>query len=234
MADIRDTIRELESRRFRAMIEMAALREAAATQRERLLEKLQGLMKEFAVAEKAGDLPALARIDMAFHYQFLACCENGYLRAAYELIRYQLLALRHRSPIGRCVDNHQALCDAIAQGLVKGPRVFTAGKSIATTGGHADSTNGLNRRLAKAVGDPGPVEGVIDNPGQAREAVRQRYKEGSDVIKITATGGVLSYAKSGQNPQFMLDEVQAIVQTAPHSGFPPALNVLNALSDVLR
>jgi imidazolonepropionase-like amidohydrolase len=111
------------------------------------------------------------------------------------------------------------LRDAIAQGLVVGPRVFTAGKSIATTGGHADSTNGLNRRLARAVGDPGPVEGVIDSPEQAREAVRQRYKEGSDVIKITATGGVLSYAKNGQNPQFLLDEIQAITQTAHDYGF---------------
>ena len=112
-----------------------------------------------------------------------------------------------------------SLREAIAQGLVKGPRVFTAGKSIATTGGHADSTNGLNRRLAKAVGDPGPAEGVVDSPEQAREAVRQRYKEGSDLIKITATGGVLSYAKSGQNPQFMLDEIKGITQTAHDYGF---------------
>lgn len=104
--------------RFRTMIESAALREAAATQRPRLLQALQRLLQEFAVAEGAGDLPALARIDMDFHYQFLACCENGYLRAAYELIRYQLLALRHRSPIGQCVDNHQVLYDAIARGNI--------------------------------------------------------------------------------------------------------------------
>lgn len=78
-----------------------------------------------------------------------------------------------------------ALRDAINRGWVQGPRIFTAGKSIATTGGHADPTSGLNRRL---MGDPGPEEGVINSPGEARKAVRQRYKDGSDLIKITATG----------------------------------------------
>ena len=76
---------------------------------------------------------------------------------------------------------------------------MTSGKSIATTGGHADPTNGFRRDLA---GDPGPVDGVINGPDEARKAVRQRYKEGADVIKITATGGVLSNAKDGQGPQF--------------------------------
>lgn len=101
---------------FRTMIESAALREAAATQRPRLLRELERLLAQFAVAEDAGDLSALARIDMEFHYQFLACCENVYLRAAYERIRYQLLALRHRSPIDRSVENHRVLYDAIASG----------------------------------------------------------------------------------------------------------------------
>lgn len=108
-----------------------------------------------------------------------------------------------------------SLRNAINAGKVIGPRIFTAGKSIATTGGHADPSNG-NKRLE--MGDPGPKEGVINSPEEARKAVRQRYKEGADVIKITATGGVLSVAKSGKNPQFFIDEIEAITQTAKDYG----------------
>ena len=111
------------------------------------------------------------------------------------------------------------LRDAINQGLLKGPRIWAAGKSIATTGGHADPSNGLNDRLAHLIGPPGPTEGVINSVDDARQAVRQRYKDGSDVIKITATGGVLSYAKSGDAPQFTVDEVKAIVDTARDYGY---------------
>ncbi|MEP5305253.1 MAG: amidohydrolase family protein, partial [Flavobacteriaceae bacterium] len=104
-----------------------------------------------------------------------------------------------------------ALRDAINNGTVVGPRIFTAGKSIATTGGHADPTNGMKNILK---GDPGPKEGVVNSPGDGKKAVRQRYKNGADVIKITATGGVLSVAKSGQNPQFTIEEIKAITETA--------------------
>lgn len=100
---------------------------------------------------------------------------------------------------------------AIAAGLVVGPRIFTSAKAIGTTGGHADPSNGLRRDLT---GVPGPAEGVIDGPDEARKAVRQRYKDGADLIKITATGGVLSMAKNGQNPQFTEAEMRAIVETA--------------------
>ena len=104
-----------------------------------------------------------------------------------------------------------ALRNAINAGHVEGPRILTAGKSIATTGGHADPTNGVRKDL---MGDPGPAEGVINGPDDARKAVRQRYKNGADLIKITATGGVLSYAKDGSSPQFTDEELQAIIETA--------------------
>lgn len=104
-----------------------------------------------------------------------------------------------------------SLRKAVNAGYVTGPRIYTVGKSIATTGGHADPTNGRRKDLS---GDPGPAEGVVNSPEEARKAVRQRYKDGADHIKITATGGVLSVAKSGKNPQFMEDEVLAIVETA--------------------
>lgn len=121
-------------------------------------------------------------------------------------------------------DNHQistALKKAIAKGYITGPRIFAAGKSIATTGGHADPTNGLAYAL---MADPGPKEGVINGADDARKAVRQRYKEGSDLIKITATGGVLSVAKSGSNPQFTDDELKAIVDTANDYGMKVAVH----------
>jgi len=104
-----------------------------------------------------------------------------------------------------------SLRNAVAQGLIVGPRIFSAGKSIASTGGHADPTNGYREDL---MGDPGPKEGVINSPEDARQAVRQRYKDGADLIKVTATGGVLSIAKDGSGPQFTQEELNAIIQTA--------------------
>lgn len=112
-----------------------------------------------------------------------------------------------------------SLAKATARGKVPGPRIFTAEKAIGTTGGHADPTNGMKKDL---MGDPGPAEGVINSADDARKAVRQRYKNGADWIKITATGGVLSVAKSGQNPQFTQEEVNAIVATANEYGLKVA------------
>lgn len=112
-----------------------------------------------------------------------------------------------------------ALRNAIAAGRVSGPRIFTSGKSIATTGGHADPTNGRRDDLS---GDPGPREGVINSVGDARKAVRQRYKDGADWIKVTATGGVLSLAKNGLNPQFSQEELDAVVSTARDYDLPVA------------
>lgn len=113
----------------------------------------------------------------------------------------------------------QSLRRAVNQGLVPGPRIFTAGKSIATTGGHADPSNGTNRELAR---DPGPDEGVVNSTDDAWKAVRARYQEGADLIKITATGGVLSQARSGQNPQFRVAEIEAIVAAARDYGYKVA------------
>jgi imidazolonepropionase-like amidohydrolase len=111
------------------------------------------------------------------------------------------------------------LRDAINQGRVTGPRIWAAGKAIAPTHRQADSTSGYRSTLSHLLGPPGPTEGVIDSVDDARQAVHQRHKDGSDVIKITTTGGVLSYAKSGDAPQFTVDEVAAVVQTAKDYGY---------------
>ena len=119
-----------------------------------------------------------------------------------------------------------ALRNAINAGKVAGPRIFAAGKSIASTGGHADPTNGWADFLGG--GDVGPVDGVVNGAEQGAQAVRQRYKEGSDLIKITATGGVLSIAKNGLNPQFTEDEIRTIVATARDYGFKVAAHAHGA------
>ncbi len=118
-----------------------------------------------------------------------------------------------------------SLRNSINKGMLIGPRIFTAGKSIATTGGHADPTNGYRKDL---MGNPGPAEGVINGPEDAYQAVRQRYKDGSDCIKITATGGVLSQAKDGSGPQFTVEEVRAIVTAAKDYGYHVAAHAHGA------
>jgi imidazolonepropionase-like amidohydrolase len=118
-----------------------------------------------------------------------------------------------------------ALRNAIGARKVPGPRIVAAGKAIGTTGGHADPTNGWSRKFPA---DPGPEQGVVNSVDDARKAVRQRYKEGSDTIKITATGGVLSIAKNGSNPQFTEEEIRAIVTTARDYGFKVAAHAHGA------
>ena len=118
-----------------------------------------------------------------------------------------------------------SLRNAIRRGWIVGPRIFTAAKALATTGGHADPTNGLSQALR---GDPGPALGVVNGPEDAKKAVRQRYKDGADLIKLTATGGVLSLAKSGHNPQFTDEELRAVVKTAKDYGFKVAVHAHGA------
>ena len=118
-----------------------------------------------------------------------------------------------------------SLRDAINAGHVIGPRIFTSGKSIATTGGHADPTNGL---ASGAYIYPTAEDGVINGPYDAYAAVRQRYKDGADGIKLTVTGGVLSVAKSGDNPQFTAEEVASVVNAAKDYGMWVAVHAHGA------
>ena len=118
-----------------------------------------------------------------------------------------------------------SLRDAIYAGHVLGPRIFTSGKSIATTGGHADPTNGM---ASGAYTYPTAEDGVINGPYDAYAAVRQRYKDGADGIKLTVTGGVLSVAKSGDNPQFTEEEVNSVVKAAKDYGMWVAVHAHGA------
>lgn len=108
-----------------------------------------------------------------------------------------------------------ALKRAIESGTIVGPRMFVAGKSLAVTGGHADPTNGYREDI---LGVPGTAEGVVDGVDDAVRATRIAIKRGADLIKITATGGVLSIASDGSGAHFKEDEIRAIVETARDHG----------------
>ncbi|HEX7119564.1 MAG TPA: amidohydrolase family protein [Longimicrobiales bacterium] len=103
-----------------------------------------------------------------------------------------------------------ALRDAIRDGLVPGPRMFVATHSIGITGGHCD-TNGFRPDL---LDEPGPMQGIANGVDEAVEAVRYAVKYGADVIKICATGGVLSAGDAVGAQQFTFEEMRAIVETA--------------------
>jgi imidazolonepropionase-like amidohydrolase len=110
---------------------------------------------------------------------------------------------------------NNAYKNAINNGLATGPRIFTAIKPIASTGGHGDYTSGAKKGLYDY---PGPEVGVADGVDECRKAVRQMLKDGADVIKVTATGGVTSLTRDGSRPQFSLEELKAIVETAQDYG----------------
>jgi imidazolonepropionase-like amidohydrolase len=118
-----------------------------------------------------------------------------------------------------------ALRKAIAAGKVEGPRIFTAGRAIGTRGGHADASNSFGPFLSSS--DP-RLNTICSGADSCRDAVRQRYKDGADLIKITATGGVLSIAKSGSAPQFTDEEIAAIVSTAHDYGMKVAAHAHGA------
>jgi imidazolonepropionase-like amidohydrolase len=118
-----------------------------------------------------------------------------------------------------------ALRNAINAGVVPGPRIFTAGVPIGSTGGHADPTDGYRDDLA---GDPGVLQGIINGPEDAVKAVREHYKKGDDLIKIMPSGGVLDESSSVDNAQLTLEEIQAVVRTAHDYGFTVAAHAHGA------
>src|SRR5580692_9789723 len=120
-----------------------------------------------------------------------------------------------------------SLRNAIRKGLVIGPRVYTAGKIISSTGGHGDPTHGFREGL---YAEPHTTETVADGKDACIKAVRQMYKEGADLIKITASGGVLSLEKDGAGAQFNDEELKAIVETAKDYGMAVAAHCHGAVA----
>lgn len=102
-----------------------------------------------------------------------------------------------------------ALRDAIRAGKVAGPKIIAAGESITPTGGHGD-VHGYRPEVLAAL----PSTGVCDGADDCRRAVRAQVRRGADVIKVTATGGVMSETATGTGQQFTDAELEAIVETA--------------------
>ena len=127
--------------------------------------------------------------------------------------------------VGDSDNSSIALRNAVNAGEVPGPRIFSAGKFIGTTGGHADPTDGYRWDLQ---GDPTPKDGIINSPADAWKAVRQHYKDGADLIKIMPSGGVLDESSSSENPQMTLDEIKAVVAAAHDYGFTVAAHAHGA------
>jgi imidazolonepropionase-like amidohydrolase len=127
--------------------------------------------------------------------------------------------------LGDQANESVALRNAINAGIIPGPRIYTAGRAMGTTGGHADPTNGYRSDLA---GDPGPTEGILNGTDDAAKAVRLHYKLGDDLIKIMPSGGVLDEGASGDNSQMTLEEIKAVVATAHDYGFAVAAHAHGA------
>jgi imidazolonepropionase-like amidohydrolase len=118
-----------------------------------------------------------------------------------------------------------ALRNAINAGVVSGPRIFTAGGAIGSTGGHADGTDGYRADLQ---GDPQAASGIINGAEDAWKAVRQHYKDGVDLIKIMPSGGVLDESSSVDNAQMTIEEIKAVVAAAHDYGFTVAAHAHGA------
>ena len=118
-----------------------------------------------------------------------------------------------------------SLRNAINAGVVTGPRIFSAGTAIGSTGGHADDTDTYRHDLE---GDHGAKDGIINSPEDAWKAVRQHYKEGVDLIKIMPSGGVLDTSSSVDNAQLTIPEIQAVVAAAHDYGFTVAAHAHGA------
>ena len=122
-----------------------------------------------------------------------------------------------------------ALRDGIKDGFIPGPRILTATNTVSPTGGHGDA-NGFK---------PGLIDSntsICDGVGDCRRAVRQAVKNGADVIKYVATGGVMSNIAAGTGQQFSQEEQNVIVETAHSMGRKVAAHAhgTNGINAALR
>jgi imidazolonepropionase-like amidohydrolase len=160
----------------------------------------------------------------AFTEQFFFNPGDYALRAAYNAKLTLLAGFTTVRNLGDTSNSTIALRKAVTKGWVIGPRIFTAGAPIGTTGGHADGTDGFSDEVMEKM----PSANVINGPDEGRRAVRQHYKDGADLIKIMASGGVLSVEKSADNAQMQEDELMAIVTTAHEYGLKVAVHAHGA------
>jgi len=119
-----------------------------------------------------------------------------------------------------------SLRKAIDKGLTDGPTLYTAGRAISASGGHMDYTDGFRSDIF--IRRPDPAMGVADGKDELIKAVRLQFKQGSDVIKIASTGGVLDLSKDGTGAQYSVEEIKAVVETAKDYGLKVACHAHGA------
>lgn len=112
------------------------------------------------------------------------------------------------------VDAIFALKEASKNNELPLPRIRSAGYSVSVTGGHGDGRQGYNDDIAEVLHKDSICNGADD----CRRAAREQIRKGADIIKITATGGVLSNTLAGFNQQFTNPEIEAIVEAAESMG----------------
>ena len=134
------------------------------------------------------------------------------LRATENLKKTLLVGVTTTRDVGSSEFMDIGLRNAAAAGIIPGPRMLVAVHSIGSTGGHCDSQNGFRAGLFGR--ESGPEDGIINTPEEGRRAVRYNVKYGADVIKICATGGVLSLTDEVDIPQLTQEETNAIVDEA--------------------
>lgn len=146
------------------------------------------------------------------------------LRAAFHARKTLLAGFTTVRNLGDTGYSTRSLRKAINAGWVEGPRVYTAGPAIGTTGSHADPTNGYSDEIIRELATPE----VFNGADGARAAVRDHAKHGADLIKIVTTGGVLSLGDSAQGAQMTSEEVKAVVETAHEYGMKVAVHAHGA------
>jgi len=142
------------------------------------------------------------------------------LRAAFYARKTLLAGFTTVRNLGDANYSTRSLRKAIAAGWVEGPRVYTAGPPLGTTGSHADGTNGYSDQVMGLFPEPE----IFNGADGARAAVRDHVKHGVDVIKIMTTGGVLSLGDSSQGAQMTSEEARAVVETAHEYGLKVAVH----------
>ncbi len=115
------------------------------------------------------------------------------------------------------------LRDAVAEGEIPGPRIYTSGKGFSQTAGHGDS-HYLPYRWIESEDDPN----VVDGPTECRRGTRRRIRQGVDLIKISSTGGVLSEKDEPHHSQFTAEEIRAFTQEAHRVDIPVAAHAQGA------
>lgn len=129
----------------------------------------------------------------------------------------------------------RALKGAINSGAFAGPSIIMAARPVSVSGGHGDPANGVNRDLAD-IAHQHQSTGVCNGADDCRRATREQIRDGADVIKFMATGGVLSNVAGGLNQQMADGEMRAIVETARAFGRKVAVHAhgVNGINAALR